>query len=172
MPSTYILIASNVLASASASITFSSIPQTYTDLVLSISGRSDSGGGTADTVVLRFNSDSTSKYSDTYIQCNGAAVSSSTNGANQTDLQSSNVISGSISTANTFGNVEFYISQYATTGTKLIRNFGTSENNATTAYTTVTAQQYRGTSGISSISITNPTYAAGSSFRLYGIKNS
>ena len=41
MPATYTLIASNTLSSAAASVTFSAIPATYTDLVLRYSARSD-----------------------------------------------------------------------------------------------------------------------------------
>ena len=41
MPSTYTLISSNVLASSAASVTFSAIPSTYTDLVVRASIRSD-----------------------------------------------------------------------------------------------------------------------------------
>ena len=39
MPVTYNLIASNTLSSSAASVTFSAIPGTYTDLLLRITGR-------------------------------------------------------------------------------------------------------------------------------------
>jgi len=57
MPSTYTPIATNTLASVSTGVTFSSIPSTYTDLVLVINYRLD-GTGTGAAGALRFNSDS------------------------------------------------------------------------------------------------------------------
>ena len=41
---TYTLISSNVLSSSAASVTFSSIASTYTDLVLRVSARDDRAG--------------------------------------------------------------------------------------------------------------------------------
>ena len=41
MATTYTLITSQTLASSAASVTFSSIPSTYTDLVLRVSARTD-----------------------------------------------------------------------------------------------------------------------------------
>ena len=53
---TYTLISSNVLASSAATVTFSSIPATYTDLVLRVSARNNDGvpftyvGGTGNSI--------------------------------------------------------------------------------------------------------------------------
>ena len=70
--STYTPIATTTLGSAVASYTFSSIPSTYTDLVLIVSVFSSGGGNT----YLRFNSDSSSIYSRTQLSGNGSSAAS------------------------------------------------------------------------------------------------
>ena len=73
MPATYEPIATTTLGSASTTITFSSIPATYTDLRLVLVDRGASGS----TILVRFNSDSGSNYSRTRLQGDGASASSS-----------------------------------------------------------------------------------------------
>jgi hypothetical protein len=71
---TYIALANTTLSSTATSITFSSIPATYRDLVLVIAGTTDATRTTG----VRFNSDTGSNYS--YVEMNGtgsAAESSS-----------------------------------------------------------------------------------------------
>jgi len=70
---TYTLINSQVLGSNTGIITFSSIPQTYTDLVLVVSAKVSSA--TYDISALRVNS-VTSGYSKTYLEGNGTSVTS------------------------------------------------------------------------------------------------
>ena len=69
MPKTYEPIATTSLPSGGASITFSSIPQTYTDLVLTTSGLAQTGGGGS--IALKFNNDtlaSSTNYSYIYMR--------------------------------------------------------------------------------------------------------
>ena len=70
--STYSTIATTTLGSAASSYTFSSIPGTYTDLVLIING------GTAATtnVQLRFNGDTGTNYSSTQLYGDGTSAGS------------------------------------------------------------------------------------------------
>jgi hypothetical protein len=63
MATTYEKIATTTLGSAAASITFSSIAATYTDLRLVLVGTSSAGGG----VRLQFNSDTATNYSNTQL---------------------------------------------------------------------------------------------------------
>lgn len=73
MPATYEPIASTTLGSAAASVTFGSggtLPQTYTDLVIVMQG---SGSAVSD-VYLRFNGDTGSNYSNTYLMNLGSSV--------------------------------------------------------------------------------------------------
>jgi hypothetical protein len=69
MPATYEPIATNTLGSAAASITFSSIPQTYTDLQLIVVTPT----GTGDYIELRFNGSSATNYSWTIVGGDGAS---------------------------------------------------------------------------------------------------
>lgn len=72
MPSTYEPIATNSPSGGTSTVTFSSIPATYTDLIVVLSG---STGG-ADTIGLRFNSDSGSNYSYTQVFGDGSSAGS------------------------------------------------------------------------------------------------
>lgn len=73
MPATYEPIATTTLSSAAASISFTSVPATYTDLVLVFVGTAtyDSDG-----VRIRFNNDTGSNYSWTNLRGNGSAAAS------------------------------------------------------------------------------------------------
>ena len=82
MAATYEPIATTTVAVAASSITFSSIPSTYTDLRLIVVPTS----ATNENFALRFNSDSGTNYSSTRLVGNGSAVSSA-NFANTTEIQ-------------------------------------------------------------------------------------
>lgn len=71
--STYSPIATTTLGSAAASYTFSSIPSTYTDLILVYNGTSGAQS------YLRVNGDSGSNYSDTYLYGDGSSTGSGRN---------------------------------------------------------------------------------------------
>ena len=73
MAQTYTPIASTTLTSAAASYTFSSIPATYTDLVLVAVGTTTTDGAS---LTIRFNADSTSNYSTTMVRGNGTSATS------------------------------------------------------------------------------------------------
>lgn len=172
MATTYTLISSNTLSASAASVTFSSIPSTYTDLVLKISARSDNAD-TNDAFYLKFNGSSSAVYSNTTLIGNGATASSSRLSSN-TSLRFVTSVDGSTATANTFGNAEIYIPSYLASQNKPISNFAVQENNNATAYINNTAGLFSDTTAISSISVT-PLFAtvgwvSGSSFYLYGIR--
>lgn len=73
--STYTPIATTTLGSAASSYTFSSIPGTYTDLVLVIQTR-HSSSGTGYWVQAQINGDTGSNYSNTYVRGNGTTANS------------------------------------------------------------------------------------------------
>jgi hypothetical protein len=79
---TYVALQTQTLGTAAASVTFSSIPQGYTDLVL-ISQLKNTGG--AGNLKIRFNGDTASNYSYTNIYGNGSSASSGRN-SNQTEI--------------------------------------------------------------------------------------
>ena len=174
MASTYTLISSNTLSSSAASVTFSSIPSTYTDLVLRVSARSDNGGSSYDYCNLVFNSDTAANYSETWIRGNGSTAASSRS-TGDIALFGIFAADGNTATANTFGNTEFYIPNYTSTANRPVGQFGVTETNATAALMAAQAALYRGTSAISRIDIqpyAGTNWLTGSSFYLYGIKNS
>jgi len=173
MATTYTLISSNTLTSSAASVTFSSIPATYTDLVLRISTRNDRTTSTSTMPLVKFNS-ITGAISSTYIEANGSSVlSSSTGGNNQLYVAPS---PSSTTTSNTFDNQEIYIPNYAGSTNKPISVFGVMENNsATVNYIDSVANLLSNTAAITSITISLSStfqFVSGSSFYLYGIKNS
>ena len=75
MPTTYEPIATTTLGSAQATITFSSIPSTYTDLVVVVSAL-DSNNATPQ---LQFNNDTATNYSNTSLNGNGTTAASTRN---------------------------------------------------------------------------------------------
>jgi len=171
MPATYTLIASNTLSSSAASVTFSAIPAIYTDLVLRWSARNTSSGENAQ---IRFNSDSATNYSRTNLYGDGSAANS-IRGTSESYFYFGFSIDGSSRTANTFASAELYIPNYAASTNKPISGFSTLETNAAACDTPAAiAALWRNTAALTSIVIepvTN-TFASGSSFFLYGIKNS
>lgn len=176
MANTYTLISSNVLSSSAASVTFSAIPSTYTDLVIKASIRENAGGIYPNTTNVQFNGSSASNYSRTNLYAESTTGGISNRNSNQTVIRFSNTVNGSGSTSNTFSNVEIYIPSYTATQNKPIGSSAVTEantaNNLEWAVTT-TAALWTDTSAITSINLAcSASFATGSSFYLYGIKNS
>lgn len=172
MASSRYLIASNVLGSSAASVTFSSIPSTYTDLVIRGSARTDRASNLIDFLYVTFNSDTATNYSDTMLFASVSSVLSSRETSNT--YWQTKAIDGDGATANTFGSFELYIPSYTISQNKPLSGFATPESNATDAYLGVSAGLWRNTAAITSINITKfgTNFVAGSSFYLYGLKSS
>ncbi len=172
MANTYTLIASNTLSTTAASVTFSSIPATYTDLVLKFLVRSDESGATRSNIIMKING-TTANYSYTRLIGNGSTASSSrvSSGA-EFDLGD---ISGAAGTSNTFTSGELYIPSYTASQNKPISSFLAQENNTTSAFIRPYANLWSNTSAITSLAFTvngGFNFVTGSTFWLYGIKNS
>ena len=174
MANTYVLLNSNTLGANTTSVTFSSIPQTYTDLVLKMSLRLDAGGY----AYYKFNNDVSTYYSYIILTAGGGTpasyLGSNANPGYITPLGTG--LPTSTYTASTFANVEMYISNYTATTSRPISIFDANENNNATTYdVSMAANLYRGTAAISSVVFTvagGNNFVTGSSFYLYGIKNS
>ena len=155
---TYVKIASQTLGSAAATVTFSNIPQGYTDLVIIDSTKVASG----DTEIrLRFNGDSGSTYSGNWIYGDGSGAYSS---------KIANLTSAYISrSASTFGNGITNVQNYSNNTTyKTIISRGNSNN-----YAFAWANVWRNTSPVTSLTLSTDgasTFSSGSSFTIYGIK--
>ena len=172
MPSTYTLISSNVLASNAASVTFSAIPSTYTDLAIRISARIT----TADVDDLLMQLNSLTTYSYTQLRGYDGTNVASSRATGATRIRVSEV-NGAASTSNTFTSTEIYIPNYATAVAHPTSSFGAVEENGNTLNKiNTTAGLYSATSvAVTSITFSLPgsfNFLTNSSFYLYGIKNS
>jgi hypothetical protein len=174
MANTYTLIEAQTLASTAASVTFSAIPATYTDLVIRASARGDNAG-LSNGLKITLNSDTSALYSRLILSGDGSTASSSL-AANDTAVFSSRTQNGDGSTASTFGSSEVYIPSYTVSQSKPISSFGAGESNtATGVFMAANANLYRSNTAISNINIApinGSNWLTGSSFYLYGIKNS
>jgi hypothetical protein len=169
MPNTYTLISSNVLSSTAASVTFSAIPNTYTDLILKASTRNSSGGTAV--IATTFNGQA-SGYSVTRLRGTGSTASSGRT-SSATFLYFS--LTDSTYTANVFSNWEMYLPNYLSTTSKPVSNFSVTENNSASAnYIDLNAGLSDITAAITSVTLSanGDTFVSGSSFYLYGLKSS
>jgi hypothetical protein len=172
MPSTYNLISSNTLSTTTASVTFSAIPSTFTDLVLKISARNN---GTTTIVNVRFNGDTTANnYSSLVLRGTGSTVTSFSYDSTRTSLFQQDGVNPSANYANSFSTSEIYIPSYTTTRNKSISGSTNTEDNSTTAYISKIAHLWTNPVAITSINLfaASDSFVSGSSFYLYGIKNS
>jgi len=177
MANTYQLIEAKTLTATAASVTFTAIPQTYTDLLLKVSARDDRAGQPNTDLSLRVGYNGTintgSIYSAIQLYGSGSTAGSQSSATTYLYLGMSN---GPTSTASTFGNTEIYIPNYTSANNKSVSTDGVSENNAATAYAVLNAGLISTSNPITDIQI-SAVYGSGnfeqySTFYLYGIKNS
>jgi hypothetical protein len=161
---TYVAIATQTLGSAVSSVTFSSIPGTYTDLVLVVSSTTSVDSASTR---IRYNNDSSTLYSRTRLEGVGGSALSGRN----TDITSIEIESN-IGTDSVIPSVFiFQIMNYSNTTTNkttLIRQNGFYTG---AEGTSVQVGLYRSTSAINRIDIleTANNFNIGSTFSLYGI---
>jgi len=155
-------------------VNFTSIPATYDNLVIIISARLVGSSGW---LAMFYNGNNSSGYTNTAINGSGSTVTSSRNtgtGGQDSLYSRSATLSGY--TSNTFSNSEIFIPQYRASQLKTSSTFAVAENNsATVNYVYADAGLSQQTSAITSIGFMdsdNNGILAGSSFYLYGIKNS
>lgn len=174
MPATHKLIQTiSVATSTQASIEFTSIPQTFTDLVLFVSCRTDQSSTTSN-MLFQFNGDTASNYYSRVLWGNGASVTSDYADP-ASYVYAGPVFSGSVSSSNLFGNATIYIPNYTGSASKTSNIEGVTEDNATTRYVAFSTGRWSGTSAITSIKVFSGGSAnlvQYSSASLYGIKNS
>jgi hypothetical protein len=170
---TYTLIDSEVLASSAASVTFSSIPATYTDLVVRMSIRNSTAGAYGATGRFKLNGDTATNYSVATLEGNGSSAGSNRISSQAYGQLTYNGYDAGGNTSNTFSSIEFYIPSYLASQNKPISTFTATENNSTTGVLEVDANLWRNTAAITSIEIYSDTgnFVSGSSFYLYGISN-
>lgn len=165
---TYIKIATvTVGAGGAASIDFTSIPNTYTDLVIKASTRRDTSTGSGG-LQLKFNG-ATTNYSYRRIYGTGSGAASDSN-SSDTSLYVGEVGNAS-NTASTFMSNDIYIPNYTSSNTKSVSADAVSENNATAAIATLIASLWNNTAAITSISLLPAAgnFVQYSTATLYGI---
>jgi hypothetical protein len=169
MPVTYEPIATTTVTTAVSSVTFSSIPNTYTDLVIASASIGTSNGFS---LQIRFNSDSGTNYSRTTLSgyFTSSDTAGSTRSTNATSIGSSWQVGGgtggpsphiyhinNYANSNVFKTVLFRANPYPYSG-----------------FSEVTAEVglWRNTNAITSIEflLSMGNFATGSIFTLYGIK--
>ena len=161
MPATYEPIATTTLGSTATSITFSSIPATYTDLrliVVSIGNVSTS---------IKFNNDSSSIYSYTYLKGNGTSAGSGTQ-ANDPEIPI-NINSSASSTIPSLVTVDVF--SYAGSTNKTILGTASTDLNGSGEVNRIVGL-YRSATAISRIDVIRQgtgTFAVGTTATLYGI---
>jgi hypothetical protein len=167
VPNTFTKIASvTVGAGGAATIDFSSIPSTYTDLCLLTSLRSNDAN---DYAGLRFNND-TSSYTSRQIFGTGSSAGSTS----RTDFYMTGVMTVPANTASTFNSTSLYIPNYTAAVNKSVSRDSVSETNATAALMELEAILWSNTAVINRITLVHPssTFVQYSTATLYGIKNS
>lgn len=168
---TYVALAKTVLTGTQATITFNSIPSTYTDLLILMSARSSAAGDLYDVINIRFNGATTdTNLTGRTLYAQPTAVGSTTYPYGVVG----NAGAGA-TTANTFSSIETYIPNYAGATAKPISSTSVNERNAAAdSQLDADASLFNSTTAISSITILLQTasFVSGSRFDLYGIKNS
>ena len=158
MASTYTPIATTTLGSATNSYTFSSIPSTYTDLIMVWNGTT----AAQDNLSLRFNGDTATNYSVTRLVGNGSTAASAR-------FSSVNMMYGSIPDTSANSTVTWQVMNYSnatTYKTALCR--GSSASVEASAYVGL----WRSTSAITSLTVivgNSYNMNTGCTLTLYGI---
>jgi hypothetical protein len=169
---TYKLIASQIVGSTPVTtITFSSIPATYTDLVIKASIRSNRSGVNSDGLYMSLNGNSGTNF-----------ISLENINSSATSHQTSNYGGGWVATfdgntaaSNVFSNTEIYIPNYTSSVAKSYSTDSAAEDTTSSQFANSLAAGLNTTttSAVTSISFSaNGSFVQYSTFYLYGIKNS
>ena len=157
---TYEAIATNTVSgSSTTAVTFSSIPSTYTDLVLITNATASTSGQGMN---LTFNGDTGSNYSSTRLYGNGSSATSD----RQTNGPFINFALGS------FNNGQLVIANVMNYSNTTTNKTVTLRQNDASAFVGALVGLWRSTAAINAITIqiSGGNYVAGSTFSLYGIK--
>jgi hypothetical protein len=155
-------------------ITFSSIPQTYTHLQIRFVARNNrANAGMGGTLTMQFNSDTGANYFTHRLYGTGSALTSDTAGGPTTYIYACDINADSVA-ANIFSVGIIDILDYANTNkNKTIKTMGGADLNGS-GIAELISGQWRSNSAISTITLkdTNGTYnfVQNSTFALYGIK--
>lgn len=152
-----------------ASITFNNIPQTFTDLKLVFSGRTNTSAADRDVPYINPNGDG-SNGSNTRLY----GIPTVATGSDRSSQIYLGYVSTATNTANTFGSQEVYIPNYTGSNYKSFIIDGVSEWNSSASGLTLIAGLYRSTNALTSLTIYGGAgnWVQYSTFSLYGILRS
>ena len=164
MPATYEPIATTTLSSAAATITFSSIAASWTDLRLVLA---TAGTSSANTVIMQFNNDTATNYGRTSLIGNGTAASST----RQTSAANLSIGGAALDGTNP-SLYEIDVFSYAGSTYKTAMSAFSSDRNGT-GFVSRMVGLWLSTAAITRIDLTNNggTFAIGTTATPYGIKN-
>lgn len=147
-----------------ATIDFTGIPQTYTDLVVKYSLRNSS---TSQGALIRFNGSATG-YAERSLYGTGSAVAAYSQTASSIEVNYATI---STQTTSTFANGEMYIPNYTSSKYKSVSIDDVQENNATASYMLLNGALWSDISPINSITLTSGnSFVQYSTATLYGIR--
>jgi hypothetical protein len=136
-----------------ASIEFTGIPQDAQDVQVLLSARTTGViSATTDFVNVRFNSNSSSVYSEVRLQGSGSGVANDSFSGNR--ILRLLLVNGNTSTANTFGNSSLYVSNYSSSSNKSISIDSVDEANATAAQMAIGAALFASSAAITTLTLT------------------
>jgi hypothetical protein len=165
MPNTYTKIASVTASGSSGTMSFSSIPTTYTDLCILFTARSTTGSGNSGALNVTFN---TATGTVTYREIYGTGSA-----AGSDALIASGGLPSAGNTASVFANGSLYLPNYQSSNQKSFSIDIVGENNTAGAYMGLVAGLWNQTAVVNEISLTiTANFAQYSTATLYGIKNS
>lgn len=162
MPATYEKIATTTLGSAASTITFNSIASSYTDIKLILTGTSSTGGA----VIIRFNNDSGSNYSNTQLY---GAFSNAYSGRQTSQTSGNLTVFGLDTTTPNF--IEADIFSYAGSTHKTVLNTFSTELVSGTSGVAKVVNLWRSTAAITRIDLilNGGNFSTGTIATIYGI---
>jgi len=160
-------------AGGAASIDFTSIPATATDLIIVYSLRSNrSASGTTDGALIRFNGSTGAYYTTRTLAGNGSSANSLVDASSTLGIYNYFGATSDLATASTFGNGSIYIPNYSGSTNKSVSIESVNENNATATLGGIVAGIWAQTAAITSINLrpeAGTLYKEYSSATLYGV---
>jgi hypothetical protein len=166
---TYIALQNTTLGSSAASVTFSSIPATYRDLVIVVNGRTTTTATNGQWIVAEFNSDTGANYSVVTMEAGGGA----------TTIRSLSLTNGYVGKMNTSSssNTDFstsliHIMDYSATDKhKTVLGRSSGKDGALDFAVSALATRWASTNAVNQVKLSLDTnsFASGSTFALYGI---
>ena len=163
-------------ASSVSTITFSSIPGTYTHLQIRAIAQTNRGTFGTDGMSLRMNGDTTGSYNYHYLRGSGSTVTSAAGTGSYTNIVEVGTASVGTTTGGTFGAHIIDILDYANTNKyKTMRNLHGNDINGTVGgspgFVGLTSALWMKTDAITSLVFTGDSpFTQYTHFALYGIK--